>query len=282
MPSENDNPSLPVLFSDFQAKSRQANELLIIAGPCVIEPGDVIYQVAAEMQDICAELGLPFVFKASYDKANRTSIDSYRGPGLEKGLEQLATLKEDLGLWVLSDVHTAEEATAAGKVLDIIQIPAFLCRQTDLVVAAAKTGKTINVKKGQFLSAKEIVHIAKKIKSVGNSNILITERGSSFGYNDLVVDFRNIPIIQEEYGLPVIFDATHSVQKPGAGDGVSGGQSKLAPTLLNAAVAAGAFGLFLEVHPNPSKALSDGPNMIELSKVKQILKRAKAIRQAMV
>lgn len=270
---------LPIKLSDFNKPVKSRSELLVIAGPCVIENEDLIYKVAAEMKETCAELKMPFVFKASFDKANRTSIDSFRGPGLKEGLKLLKQLKDDLGIWVLSDIHSIEQVEAAAEVLDIIQIPAFLCRQTDLLVEAAKTGKVINVKKGQFLAPNDVIHIANKIKAVGNPNILITERGSTFGYNNLVVDMRSIHIIQEELKLPVIFDATHSVQLPGGNGSVSAGKSAYAPILASAAVAAGAFGLFMEVHPNPAEALSDGPNMIRLDKVPALLKRLKAIKE---
>ncbi len=271
---------LPIKLSDLHRTPKSSRDLLVIAGPCVIEDEELIYQIAAEMKETCLALGMPFVFKASFDKANRTSISSFRGPGLKEGLRILKQLRDDLGVWILSDVHSIEQVEEAAEVLDIIQIPAFLCRQTDLIVEAARTGRIVNVKKGQFLSPHDVIHIANKIKEAGNSNILITERGSTFGYNNLVVDMRSIQIIQEELGLPVIFDATHSVQLPGAGNGVSGGKSAYAPTLAASAVAAGAFGLFMEVHPNPSQALSDGPNMIRLEKVPAVLKRLKAIREA--
>ncbi|MDX1920567.1 MAG: 3-deoxy-8-phosphooctulonate synthase [Candidatus Caenarcaniphilales bacterium] len=271
---------LPIKLSDFNKPIKSRSELLVIAGPCVIENEDLIYKIAAEMKEICAELKMPYVFKASFDKANRTSYDSFRGPGLKEGLKLLKQLKDDLGLWVLSDIHSIEQVEPAAEVLDIIQIPAFLCRQTDLLVEAAKTGKVVNVKKGQFLAPNDVVHIGNKIKATGNPNILITERGTTFGYNNLVVDMRSIHIIQEELKLPVIFDCTHSVQLPGGAGNVSGGKSVYAPILASSAVAAGAFGLFMEVHPNPAEALSDGPNMIRLDKVPALLKRLKAIKEA--
>ena len=273
-----ENNLLPIKLSDLSKPSKA--QLMLIAGPCVIENEKIVYQIAAELKAICTELGLPFVFKASFDKANRSSYNSYRGPGIKEGLKILKALKEDLDIWVLSDIHSIEQVEPAAEVLDIIQIPAFLCRQTDLIVEAAKTGRIVNVKKGQFLSPYEVVNIANKIKSAGNSNILITERGSSFGYNNLVVDMRSIQIIQDELKLPVIFDATHSVQLPGGGGDVSDGKSIYAPTLAASAIAAGAFGLFMEVHPNPAQALSDGPYMIRLDKVQALLKRCKAIRKA--
>jgi 2-dehydro-3-deoxyphosphooctonate aldolase (KDO 8-P synthase) len=271
---------LPIKLSDLHKPSKSPRDLLVIAGPCVIESEDIIYKIAAELKETCKALGMPFVFKASFDKANRTSYDSFRGPGLKEGLKILKQLREDLGVWVLSDIHSIEQVEEAAEVLDIIQIPAFLCRQTDLVVEAAKTGRVVNIKKGQFLAPHDVAHIANKVKAAGNHNVLITERGTTFGYNNLVVDMRSIQIIQEELGLPVIFDATHSVQLPGAGNGVSGGKSAYAPTLATAAVAAGSFGLFMEVHPNPEQALSDGPNMIRLDKVPNLLKRLKGVREA--
>lgn len=271
---------LPIKLSDFNKPSKSRRDLLVIAGPCVIESEEIVYRIAAEMKEICAELGMPYVFKASFDKANRTSSGSYRGHGLEDGLKILQQVKDDLGLWITTDVHSIEQIEPVAEVVDIIQIPAFLCRQTDLILAAAKTGRVVNVKKGQFLSPHDVLHIANKIKSVGNQNVLITERGSSFGYNNLVVDMRSVPIIQDELSLPLIFDATHSVQLPGGGNGVSTGKSVYVPTLATAAVAAGVFGLFMEVHPNPEEALSDGPNMVRLDKVKALLKRCKAIREA--
>ncbi|MDX1918520.1 MAG: 3-deoxy-8-phosphooctulonate synthase [Candidatus Caenarcaniphilales bacterium] len=271
---------LPRKLSDFRMPTRNVSDFLVIAGPCVIESEEIIYKIAAEMKSICEELGLAYVFKASFDKANRTSLTSFRGPGLTEGLRLLKQLKEDLGLMVTSDIHSIEQVEATAEVLDIIQIPAFLCRQTDLLVEAARTGRVVNVKKGQFLAPQDVKYIARKLSGSGNSSILITERGSSFGYHNLVVDFRSIQIIQEELGLPLMFDATHSVQLPGAGDGVSAGNGIYAPNLACAAIACGAFGLWMETHPNPSQALSDGPNMIPLDQIKPLLKRAKAIREA--
>lgn len=271
---------LPIKLADLDHCSRLHKDLLVIAGPCVIESEELIYKVAAEMKDLCKKLKIPFVFKASFDKANRTSVSSFRGPGLKEGLKLLNQLKKDLGIWVLSDIHSIEQVEEAAEVLDIIQIPAFLCRQTDLLVEAGKTKRIVNVKKGQFLSPHEVKHIAEKVRSTGNHNILITERGTTFGYNNLVVDFRSIPIVQNELKLPVIFDATHSVQLPGAGDGVSRGNRQYVETLACAATAAGAFGLFFETHPNPEKALSDGPNMIRLDDMSNLLTKCKEIRKA--
>jgi len=253
--------------------------LFVIAGPCVIENEQVVMETAAALQQLGKRLKIPIVFKSSYDKANRTAIDSYRGPGLIAGLKLLLEVKTRFGLPLLSDVHHPEEVEAAADVLDILQIPAFLCRQTDLVVAAARTGKVVNVKKGQFLSPWDMGNIVKKIESTGNHRILLTERGSSFGYNNLVTDMRSIPIMQR-FGYPVIFDATHSVQLPGGQGTSSGGQREFIPTLTRAAVAAGCDGLFMEVHPNPERALSDGPTQVPLSELEGLLRQVKAIEAA--
>ncbi len=252
--------------------------LMLISGPCVIEDEKSAFETAAFLKALTDDLHIPFVFKASYDKANRTSLNSYRGPGMAGGLEILGRIKKELGVQVLSDVHRISEVEPAAQILDIIQIPAFLCRQTDLVLAVARTGKTVNVKKGQFLAPWDMVHIVEKIISAGNSRILITDRGTSFGYNNLVADFRAIPIIQKT-GFPVIFDATHSVQLPGGAGKSSGGQRDFAPVLARAAVAAGADGVFLEVHKDPDKALCDGPNSLHLDTMPGLMKQLKAIRE---
>jgi len=254
--------------------------LFLVAGPCVIEDDNTTFRIARALKDITDELGIPFIFKASYDKANRTSVNSYRGPGLNQGLEVLARIKDELGVLLLSDVHRLAEVEPAAKVLDIIQIPAFLCRQTDLVLAIAKTGRTVNIKKGQFLAPWDVVNIVKKVSSTGNQQILITERGVGFGYNNLVVDFRGIAIMQAT-GYPVIFDATHSVQLPGGAGSSSGGQREFAPVLARAAVATGADGLFMEVHEDPEKALCDGPNSLKLDTLKKLLTQLKSIREAL-
>lgn len=254
--------------------------LIIIAGPCVIEDPRTTRDIAVFLRDLTAELDLPFIFKASYDKANRTSIQSYRGPGLEKGLSILAGIKSDFGVAVISDIHEKDQIGPASKVLDVLQIPAFLCRQTDFLLAAARSGKPLNVKKGQFLAPWDVANIVQKVKSTGNSKLFLTERGSMFGYNNLVVDFRGIPIMQATTGCPVIFDATHSVQLPGGAGSSSGGQREYAPILAKAAVAAGADGIFLEVHPNPDKALCDGPNSLPLSDLRSLFMQLKTIRQA--
>jgi 2-dehydro-3-deoxyphosphooctonate aldolase (KDO 8-P synthase) len=250
--------------------------LFLIGGPCAIESEDLVLRTAESLKKMATDLGIPFIFKSSYDKANRSSIRSFRGPGLEMGLEILQKVKEKVQVPVLSDVHHPEEIAPAAQVLDILQIPAFLCRQTDLVLAAAKTGKPVNVKKGQFLAPWDMGNIVEKIKSTGNHQILLTERGASFGYNNLVVDLRSIPIMKQ-LGFPVVFDATHSVQLPGAKGDASGGQREFVPALARAAVAAGCDGLFMEIHPDPDSALSDGPNMVRLADVKHLLEQLKRI-----
>ena len=255
------------------------SSLALIAGPCVIENYDTTYQIASFLKELTRRLNIPFIFKASYDKANRTSLESYRGPGFKTGLNILKRIKDELNIGVLSDVHEQSEVSAAADILDIIQIPAFLCRQTDLLIQAAKTGKPINIKKGQFLAPWDMANVIRKIESTGNNKILITERGTMFGYNNLVVDFRGIPIVQD-MGYPVIFDATHSIQLPG-GDGTrSGGQREFASTLAKAAVAAGADGIFLECHMDPDKALCDGPNSMKLDGLGALLTTLKSIKKA--
>jgi 2-dehydro-3-deoxyphosphooctonate aldolase (KDO 8-P synthase) len=253
--------------------------LIIIAGPCVIEDSPTTRQIASFLKELAARLELPLVFKASFDKANRTSLRSYRGPGLEKGLAVLETIKKELDIPVISDIHEIAQIGPAAEVLDILQIPAFLCRQTDFLLAAASTGKTLNIKKGQFLAPWDMAHVVEKIQSMGQQRIFLTDRGTMFGYNNLVADFRGIPIMQAT-GCPVIFDATHSVQLPGGAGYSSGGQREHAPTLAKAAVAAGADGIFLEVHPEPDKALCDGPNSLPLSDLERLFTQMKAIRQA--
>jgi 2-dehydro-3-deoxyphosphooctonate aldolase (KDO 8-P synthase) len=241
-----------------------------IAGPCVIENEEITLKVAAFLKETSESLGIPVIFKSSYDKANRTSVGSYRGPGLDRGLEVLQRVKEETGLPLLSDVHQTEEVQKAAQVLDVIQIPAFLCRQTNLLVAAGKTGLPVNIKKGQFLSPWEIEQAITKVVATGNRGLLLTERGSSFGYNNLVVDIRSIPVMKG-FGYPVVFDATHSVQLPGQAGLSSGGQREFVEPLSRAAVAAGVNGVFLEVHPSPESALCDGPNSLPLSQVKPLL-----------
>lgn len=252
------------------------NPFVLIAGPCVIEGKMFTLKLAEDLQTIAKEVGIPFIFKASYDKANRTSLKSFRGPGLEKGLQILSEIKQELGVPVLSDVHQLSEIDAAARVLDIIQIPAFLCRQTDLIVAVAKTKKVINIKKGQFLAPWDIGPVIKKIEAQGNTRILLTERGVTFGYNNLVTDFRSIDIMSKT-GYPVVYDATHSVQQPGSQGECSGGDSQYVSLLSRCAVAAGVSALFLEVHPSPKQALSDGANSLALSVLKGLLRELKKI-----
>ena len=256
------------------------NPLVLIAGPCVIEDESHLLRVGEELLSICGEARVPLVLKASFDKANRSSHMSYRGPGLTEGLRILARVKEKLGLPILSDVHETTQVPAAGEVLDVLQIPAFLCRQTDLLLAAGRTGKPVNVKKGQFLSPEDMQNVVAKIRSTGNGQILLTERGSTFGYHNLVVDMRGISIMHN-LGVPVIFDATHSVQLPGGGGTVSSGQREFVAPLARAAVAAGCDGLFLEVHPEPDRAPSDGPNMLPLNALPSLLAEVTAIQRAL-
>ena len=246
-------------------------QLFLIAGPCVIENEKLCRTVAASLVKTCKQLGIYFVFKASFDKANRTSGKAFRGPGVEAGLKTLAGIREEFGVPMLTDVHTETQAYLAGEVVDILQIPAFLCRQTDLIEAAVTTGKIVNLKKGQFLSPNEMGRVAEKARLAGAKHILLTERGTTFGYNNLVADMRSIPIMKS-FGFPVIFDATHSVQLPGGGGDKSAGQREFAPVLARAALAVGANGLFIETHPQPDAALSDGPNMIPLGEMKATLR----------
>ncbi len=252
---------------------------LLLAGPCVLESEGLAHEVAAELAVICRRLGISYVFKSSFDKANRTALNSFRGPGLEGGLRILARIKEQEGVAVVSDVHETAQVAAAAEVLDIIQIPAFLCRQTDLLVAAAQSKRAISLKKGQFMSPWDMKYAVAKIKESGNADLMLLERGVSFGYNNLVVDMRSFPILRG-LGCPVIYDATHSVQLPGGAGGSSGGQREFIPTLARAAVAAGLDGIFMEVHPEPDKALCDGPNSMPLSKVEALLKQLLAIHEA--
>ena len=254
-------------------------ELFLLAGPCVIENEDLCFDIARYLKRTCLKLGIPYVFKASFDKANRTSGKAFRGPGIEAGLEVLHKIRVRLGIPVVTDIHTEAQAALAGEVADILQIPAFLCRQTDLIEAAVATGKIVNIKKGQFLSPKEMGPVVAKAREAGGERILLTERGTTFGYNNLVADMRSIPIMKQT-GCPVVFDATHSVQLPGGGGDKSSGQREFAPVLAASAVAAGADGLFIETHPEPDRALSDGPNMIPLSDMPALLARLVKIRAA--
>lgn len=256
--------------------------LALIAGPCVIESRKGCVSIARKLAKLAKDEQIPLVFKASYDKANRTSIDGFRGPGLKKGLEILAEIKEETGLPILTDVHSVEEVEPAAQVADILQLPAFLCRQTDLVVALGQSGVVVNIKKGQFMAPEDIVHVVRKVASTGNGRILLTERGVSFGYNNLVTDMRSLVLMQEATGLPVIFDATHSVQRPGAGAGCSSGDGRLAPALARAAVATGACdALFIETHPKPSEALSDAANTLPLRALRHLWRELTAVASAL-
>lgn len=243
---------------------------LLIGGPCVIESASLCREVAAGLQEICGRLGISYMFKASFDKANRTSLDSFRGPGLNEGLQILADIRRDFGVPVVSDVHEVAQVGPAAEVLDVLQIPAFLCRQTDLLVAAAKSGKVVSLKKGQFVSPWDMRHAVSKINAMAQNRLMLMERGTTFGYNNLVVDMRALPVMRS-FGCPVIYDATHSVQLPGGAGGSSGGQREFIPTLARAAVAAGIDGLFMEIHPDPAKALCDGPNSMPLGGVEPLL-----------
>ena len=253
--------------------------LLLIAGPCVLESAEIIREIAVELKAIAARLGVSYVFKASFDKANRTSLASFRGPGPEKGLRMLGRLRQEVGVPILSDIHEPDQAELAADVLDILQIPAFLCRQTDLLTAAARTGKVVNIKKGQFVAPWDMAHAVDKVRGAGNERILLTERGAGFGYNNLVVDMRSLPIMRG-LGFPVVFDATHAVQLPGGAGSCSGGQREFIPTLARAATAVGIDGLFFEVHPDPDKALCDGANSLPLTEVEPLMTQLLAIRRA--
>jgi 2-dehydro-3-deoxyphosphooctonate aldolase (KDO 8-P synthase) len=255
---------------------QEKGPFFLIAGPCVIESEEITFEVARFLRETQDLLGIPVIFKTSYNKANRTSIDSYRGPGIDKGLEIIRKVKEMTGLPVLSDVHEPADVGKAAAVLDVIQIPAFLCRQTDLLLAAGQTGLPINIKKGQFLSPWDMEQALNKVTSVGNRRVLLTERGSFFGYNNLVVDIRSIAVMKT-FGFPVVFDATHSVQLPGGAGTRSAGQREFVGHLSRAAMAAGANGLFIEVHPHPDKALCDGPNSLPLEQVRPLLSLLKKI-----
>lgn len=252
----------------------------LIAGPCVVEGEEITLSIAREIKKICAELEIPFYFKASYKKANRSSLNSFTGIGNDQALAVLAKVKQDLDLPIVTDIHTEIEAAWAAQVADVLQIPAFLCRQTDLLVAAAKTGKIVNIKKGQFMSPEAMRFAVEKVRAAGNEQVLITERGTSFGYTDLVVDFRGIKEMKKN-GCPVVFDATHSLQQPNQPKGVTGGRPDLIETMAKAAVAVGFDGLFMETHPEPSKALSDGANMLPLDQLHDLLVKLLRIRQAL-
>jgi 2-dehydro-3-deoxyphosphooctonate aldolase (KDO 8-P synthase) len=257
-----------------------AGGFFLIAGPCVIESRDHCFSLARRLKNICGRLNVPFIFKASFDKANRSSLRSFRGPGLEKGLEILQEIKSRLGIPVLSDLHETDQVERAAEVLDVIQIPAFLCRQTDLLLAAAKTQKPINIKKGQFLAPHDMKNAVEKIESRGNKKIILTERGTMFGYNNLVVDLRSIPSMKV-WGYPVVIDASHSVQKPGGQGTASGGDREFIPAMAKAGISVGADGVFLEVHDNPAAALSDKDNSLKLNELEELLKTLLRLRKAL-
>jgi 2-dehydro-3-deoxyphosphooctonate aldolase (KDO 8-P synthase) len=255
---------------------RGGSTFFLIAGPCVIESDEHLLKMARAIKEIAGHIGVPLIFKASFDKANRTSIHSYRGPGLEKGLDALRRVKEETGLPILTDIHEPWQAAPAAKVCDVLQIPAFLSRQTDLLLAAGRTGAVVNIKKGQFVSPQEVEHAIEKVRSTGNERIVLTERGSSFGYNNLVVDMRSLPLLRKT-GYPVVLDVTHSVQLPGGAGNASGGQSEFIEPLARAGVGAGLDGIFMEVHDNPAAALSDGSNALPLAQLEPLLTRLVAL-----
>ena len=251
------------------------DKMVLFAGPCAAESYDLCMETGTKVKEICAELGIDYVFKASFDKANRTSASSYRGPSMEGGLKTLERVRKDLNVPIVTDVHESHQCAEVAAVVDVLQIPAFLCRQTDLLVAAAKTGKPVKVKKGQFMAPEDMKYAVDKVRGEGNNNVFLTERGSSFGYHNLVVDMRSLPIMRQY--TPVVFDVTHSIQRPGGLGGTSGGDRQFAPYLAKAAAAVGVDGFFIETHPNPAKALSDGPNMVPLNEMKEFVKAIFAI-----
>jgi 2-dehydro-3-deoxyphosphooctonate aldolase (KDO 8-P synthase) len=251
------------------------DRLVLFAGPCAAESYDICMETGTKVKELCAELGIEYVFKASYDKANRTSSGSYRGPSMDAGLEILSKVRKDLKVPIVTDVHESNQCAEVASVVDVLQIPAFLCRQTDLLVAAAKTGKPVKVKKGQFMAPEDMKYAVDKVRGEGNNNVFLTERGSSFGYHNLVVDFRSLPIMRQY--TPVVFDVTHSIQRPGGLGGKSGGDRQFAPYLAKAAASVGVDGFFIETHPNPEKALSDGPNMVPLKEMREFLVSLKKV-----
>lgn len=264
----------------FLEKGRSGKPFFLVAGPCVLEDDDMGFRIAGEITEITGRLGIPYIFKASYKKANRSRLDSFTGIGDEKALKVLGEIGKRFAIPVLTDVHSETEAAMAGEIADVIQIPAFLCRQTELLLAAANTGKAVNIKKGQFLSPGAMRFAVDKVRAAGNDRVMVTERGSMFGYGDLVVDFRGIPQMQA-FGVPVIYDVTHSLQRPNQESGVSGGLPGLIETMARAGIAAGADGLFVETHPDPEKAKSDGANMLRLNKLEELLVKLLAIRQTL-
>ncbi len=261
-------------------KYNSEKNFLLIAGPCVVENRNVVFEVAETLKEVCDNNRVPLILKASYRKANRSRIDSYTGPGDEKALEILAEAGKEFKLPVVTDIHNPDEAAIAARYVDVLQIPAFLCRQTDLLIAAGETGKWINIKKGQFLSGESMKFAVEKVKSTGNNRILLTDRGNMYGYYDLVVDMRNIPVMKKN-NVPVIVDITHSLQQPNRSEGVTGGQPEMIETIALSALAAGADGIFMETHPDPAKALSDGANMLHLSRVREIVEKMTLLRETM-
>jgi 2-dehydro-3-deoxyphosphooctonate aldolase (KDO 8-P synthase) len=270
-----------MLIDLFANQPYDSDNFFLLAGPCVVESEELIMEVAERVSGICKKLGIPYVFKASYRKANRTSGNSFTGLGDEKAMAMLKRTGEKLSLPIVTDIHTAEEATIAANYVDILQIPAFLCRQTDLLIAAAKTGKIINVKKGQFVSGEAMKFAVDKIRNAGNDKIMLTERGTTFGYQDLVVDYRNIPAMKA-HGVPVVMDVTHSLQQPNQTSGVTGGNPQLIETIAKAAIATGVDGLFIETHPNPSVAKSDGANMLQLDLLEPLIEKLIRLRKAVI
>ncbi len=265
----------------FRQQKYDKNPFLLIAGPCVVESEEIVAEVAETVSALCKKYGIPYVLKASYRKANRTSAGSYTGPGDEKGLEILQKVAKQYGLPCTTDIHSEPEAAMAADYVDILQIPAFLCRQTELLLAAGETGKIVNVKKGQFLSGGSMKFAVEKIRNAGNEKVMLTERGTTFGYHDLVVDYRNIPVMRET-GVPVVMDCTHSLQQPNQTSGVTGGNPQMIGTIASAAIATGADGLFIETHPDPSCALSDGANMLKLDRLEELLEKLVRLRKAVV
>ncbi len=267
------------MFKIPKIQHTSTGNFFLIAGPCIIENETMPFEIAKEIKSICDDLEIPYIFKASYKKANRSRLDSFTGIGDKKGLEIIREVGNNLGIPVLTDIHSAQEANMAAPYVDILQIPAFLCRQTELLVAAAQTGKIVNIKKGQFLSAGAMEFAVNKVKESGNQKVMLTERGNSFGYGDLVVDFRGIPKMQT-FNVPVVLDCTHSLQQPNQASGITGGQPELIETIAKAGIATGVDGLFIETHPNPSKALSDGANMLPLDQLEDLLKKLLKVHKA--
>lgn len=263
-------------------KSSSSNNFFLLAGPCVIEGEKMALDIASTIAPMCRELDIPYVFKGSYRKANRSKLDSFTGIGDEKAMKILAKVREEMGVPVVTDVHETHECALAAEYVDILQIPAFLCRQTDLLVAAAKTGKMVNIKKGQFLAPESMHFAVEKVRAAGNDQVAVTERGTTFGYGDLVVDYRGIPTMREQCSCPVIMDITHSLQQPNQGSGVTGGRPDMIETIAKAAIAVGADGIFIETHPNPSVAKSDGANMLRLDLLHDLLVKLTVLRQAIL